>query len=220
MSSVYVFIDIAGNYDFSNSGTKHLVLTSLICTDIVSGICQLCLCKHQLIDQEIDVEYFHASEDKQVTRNRVFDIINLLNHLRIDSVIVEKRKTHPKMQSLKRFYPLMIGKLLQYPFDHRGVNIRQYEKVFVFLDRESCSKKEKGYIKEAIKGYLANQLGNIPFRLCMHPSSTHCHLQIVDYCCWAIYRKWENSDMRSYDRIQPLIKSEFPIFHAGTQLWY
>jgi hypothetical protein len=220
MRILYAFIDISGNYDFSSSGTKYLVFTSLICTDVVLGIDQLCLCKHSLIEGGVDIAYFHASEDKQITRDKVFGIIARLNHLRVDSVIIEKGKTHPSLQELKKFYPLMIEKLLQYPFDCRGVNINQYDKVCLFLDRESCSKKELGYIKQAIKGYLSNRPGGTLFRLCIHPSATHCHLQLVDYCCWAIFRKWERSDERSYKKIQNLIKSEFPIFRFGTKLWY
>ena len=215
-----MFVDISGDYTFSSKGTTYLVCTSLMCTDIVLGVNQLCLCKHRQIDNGLDITHFHAAEDKQATRNEVFDIIEQLTHLRVDSIIVEKRKTHEKLQEPKYLYPFLIEKILQYPFDYRGVNVEQYDKVFVFLDRESCSRREKGYIKQAVKRYLHNRLQNISFRLCMHPSSTHNHLQLVDYCRWAIFRKWERVDSRSYNKIRSLIKSEFPIFRYGTTIWY
>lgn len=220
MSNLYVFVDISGDYTFSNKGTKYLVYTSLMCTDIVLGIDQLCLCKHRQIDNGLNITHFHATEDKQVTRNEVFAIIEQLTHLRVDSIIVEKRKTYTKLQEHRNLYPFLIEKLLQYPFDYRGINVEQYDKVFVFLDRESCTSREKGYIKQAIKRYLHNRLQNIPFALCMHPSSTHNHLQLVDYCGWAIFRKWERADLRSYNKMHSLIKSEFPIFQDGTITWY
>ena len=220
MNNLYVFVDISGDYTFSNKGTTYLVCTSLICTDIMLGINQLCQCKHRQIKNGLDITHFHATEDKQVTRNEVFDIIEQLDHLRVDSIIVEKRKTYDKLQEYSNLYPFLIEKLLQYPLDYRGVNIKQCSTVFVFLDRESCSGREKGHIKQAVKRFLHNHLQKIPFRLCMHPSSTHDHLQIVDYCSWAIFRKWERGDLRSYDKISSLIKSEFPIFQHGTTTWY
>ena len=220
MNNLYVFVDISGDYTFSSKGTTYLICASIMCTDILLGVNQLCLCKHRQIDNGLDITHFHATEDKQATRNEVFDIIEQLTHLRVDSVIVEKRKTYEGLQESKYLYPFLIEKLLQYPFDYRGVNVEQYDKVFVFVDRESCSRREKGFIKQAVKRYLHNRLQNIPFRLCMHPSSTHNHLQLVDYCSWAIFRKWERADLRSYNKVRSLIKSEFPIFRYGTTIWY
>src|SRR5688500_1461272 len=34
-------------------------------------------------------------------------------------------------------------------------------------------------------------------------------LQVADYCCWALSRKWEKGDDRSYALIQHKIRSEF-----------
>ena len=90
MTVLYVFIDVSGNYDFSNTGTKYLVLAGVICSDICPGIIELYTCKHRLIDAGFDVEYFHAAEDKQPIRNQVFDIIGKLNHIQIGSVIVNE----------------------------------------------------------------------------------------------------------------------------------
>jgi len=220
MNNLYVFVDISGDYTFSSKGTTYLICTSIMCTDILLGVNQLCLCKHRQIDNGLDITHFHATEDKQATRNEVFDIIEQLTHLRVDSIIVEKRKTYEGLQESKYLYPFLIEKFLQYPFDYRGVNVEQYDKVFVFVDRESCSRREKGFIKQAVKRYLHNRLQNIPFRLCMHPSSTHNNLKLVDYCSWAIFRKWERADLRSYNKVRSLVKSEFPIFRYGTTIWY
>jgi len=220
VNSLNVFIDISGNYDFSSSGTKYLVLTSLLCTDICPGVIELYICKHRLIDQGIDVAYFHAAEDKQIVRNEVFDIICGLSHLRVDSVIVEKKKTHPNLWPLKSFYPKMIKQLLKYPFDSRGIDVSQYDKVLIFMDRESTHQREREALIKAVKVSLARHLRSVPYTICMHPSMTHLYLQMVDYCSWAIYRKWENSDFRSYNKIQSLIESEFPIFELGETVWY
>lgn len=46
-----------------------------------------------------DIDCFHASEDQQAVRNRVFNIIGKhISGLRLDAVIVEKRKAQPEIQ--------------------------------------------------------------------------------------------------------------------------
>lgn len=220
MNYLYVFIDVSGNYDFSVTGTRYVILTSLLCTDINPGILELYALKHALIDQGVDIAYFHAAEDKQIVRDKVFDIIAGLEQLRIDSVVVEKRKTGPSLRPQRRFYPMMIEKLLKYPFDSRGKDVSRFEKVFIFMDRESSRAIETEAIKKAVKLSLGRHLRDVPYVICMHSSATHPYLQLVDYCSWAIYVKWERGEYRPYRRIEGLICSEFPIFASGLVTWY
>jgi len=220
MKYLYAFIDVSGNYDFSSRGTKYLVLTSILCDDLDPGTLELYKLKHELIDEGVDLEYFHAAEDRQVVRNRVFDLLSTLDHLRIDSIIVEKRKTGPSLRQLRRFYPMMIENLLKYPFDPRGIDVRSFDKVFIFMDRESARPSEREALKKAIRLYIARHLGDVPSVLCMHHSGTHPYLQLVDYCSWAIYVKWERGEYRPYQKIARLIRSEFSIFRYGMVVWY
>ncbi len=220
MNYLYIFIDVSGNYDFSVKGTKYLVLTNLICTDVNPGVLELHTLKHEIIDSGIDIEYFHASEDKRVVRDKVFDIISGLDHLRIDSIIVDKSRTGPSLRSLKHFYPAMVENLLKYPFDSRGVDVSHSDKVFIFLDRESSRTNERDALIKALKLSLTRHLGKVPYVFCMHPSISHPYLQIVDYCSWAIYVKNERSEYRPYKKISKLIASEFDIFASGLIKWY
>lgn len=55
----------------------------------------------------------------------------------------------------------------------------------------------------------------------MHHDSRSCYgLQVADYVNWAIQRKWERKDNRSHKIVEPILKSEFPIFKYGTKQWY
>jgi len=220
MKYLYAFIDVSGNYDFSVNGTRYLVLTSLLCTDVHSGIYEIYDLKHEMIDHGIDIEYFHAAEDRQVVRNRVFDIISTLDCHRIDSVIVDKKKTGPSIQPLNRFYPMMIENLLKYPFDPKGIDVSGFDKVFIFMDRESSRAHEREALKKAVKLSLAHHLKGIPYVMCMHSSGTHTCLQMVDYCSWAIFVKWEKNEHRPYNKIKGLVASEFLIFQQGNVDWY
>ena len=114
MNYLYVFIDVSGNYDFSAKGTKYLVLTSLICTDVNPGILELHTLKHNIIDYVINLEYFHASEDKQIVRNEIFKIIQKCQNFIIDSIIVEKRKVNPAIRTLDKIYPMIYEYLVKF----------------------------------------------------------------------------------------------------------
>ena len=220
MNYLYVFIDVSGNYDYSPTGTMSLVITSTLCTDINPGVLELYAVKHEVIDQGIDIEYFHAAEDRQPVRDRVFNVISVLTHLRIDSIIVEKSKVDPNLRPLNRFYPTMVEYLLQYPFDPRGIDVTRFDKVLIFMDRESARAKEKEAITKAVKISLARHLRGVPYTLSMHSSASHPYLQIVDYCSWALYVKWERGEIRPFNQIKNLVRSEFLIYQNKKAKWY
>jgi len=175
--------------------------------------------KYDLVEQGSDIEYFHASEDLQVVRDRVFDIIGRnLEGMRIDSVIVEKRKTHPSLRDVADFYPKMLGYLLIYVLTHQPLS--QYTEVLVFTDRIPVSQKRNA-VEKAVKTTLSNMLPKTArYRLLHHDSKSNFQLQIADYCNWAIYRKWDRNDLRSYDLIKSAVKSEFDIFRTGKTFFY
>ena len=45
-------------------------------------------------------------------------------------------------------------------------------------------------------------------------------LQVADYCSWAIQRKWELGDVRSYKLISSKISSEYDLFRVGRTYYY
>ena len=45
-------------------------------------------------------------------------------------------------------------------------------------------------------------------------------LQAADYCTWAIQRKWERGDVKSYDLIKNKIVHEVDMWSHGTQHYY
>ena len=151
---LYVFVDESGNDDFSPTGTQFWVLTSVVTEDITQGVLELYNLKHRLIDLGTDIEYFHASEDRQVVRDEVFGVIKELSNLRVDTLVVRKNKVGPSVRKPDRFYPEMVEHLLQYPFDPRGVDVHN-EKVFFFFDRVASTAKRRGVLIAAIKKYLA-----------------------------------------------------------------
>lgn len=204
---IYIFLDEAGNFDFSPTGTKYFVLTSLTKCRPFRTYKALTELKYDLIEFGINLEYFHAAEDRQETRNQVFDIIfNHLGEVSLDSLIVEKQKTAPALQIEDRFYPEMLGRLIKHIF--RRINLRNVTEVIIVTDRIPIQRKRKA-IEKTVKKVLAHILPpNLRYRILHHDAKSNMDLQIVDYCNWAVYRKWDRGDTRSYARIHRAIESE------------
>ena len=216
---LYIFLDEGGNLDFSISGTKYYLMTSLSKTRPFHAYRELCELKYDLIEKNVNMEYFHASEDRQLVRNSVFNIINkYLDETRLDSLIIEKRKAMPALTVVERFYPEMLGHLIEHVIS--GYNLDNYEKIIIFTDSLPVERKRKA-VEKAIKKVLIKRLPKeVKYSIYHHESKSNFDLQIVDYCNWAIYRKWESVDERSYEVVRRVIKSENDIFKTENKVYY
>jgi len=216
---LYIFLDEGGNMDFSPSGTKYFTLTSLSKERPFDAYKFLCDLKYNLVELGTEIEYFRASEDRQAVRNSVFDIIDThLDQTIIDSLIVEKNKTDPLLQKEEKFYPEMLGHLLTDVIKEYDLNL--FEKIIVFTDSLPIQKKRKA-VEKAIKKTLAHKLPvGAAYYIFHHASKSNYDLQIVDYCNWAIYRKWERQDLRSYETIRRVVRKELDIFKTKDKSYY
>lgn len=175
--------------------------------------------KHDCLEFGLDKEYFHCAEDNPRVRRRVFELIaGHLDSLCIDSLIVEKRKTGPSLRDDRRFYPEMLGYLLKYVLP-REVEAGARE-VIVITDTLPVQKKRRA-IEKAIQQALAKMLPpGMRYRILHHASRSHYGLQVADYCCWAVFRKWQRGETEFCDLLKPALRSEFDIFRTGTRFYY
>ena len=222
MATLNVFLDEAGNFDFSNGqgASEWLTLTSLTTTDPSEAVAELYQVKHELISQGHEIEYFHATEDKQVVRDEVFRILSALKMARVDSLAVRKRRLTPAWRMPQEFYPRMLEYLLKYTLDPRGADVAQFDRVHIFMDRVQLPRKKQDALIGGIKRTLKSYLGDIPYAVMMHSSAAHLYLQAADYCCWAMNIRREREEERPYKAISHLVKSDFDIFEHGNSNWY
>jgi len=91
---LYIFLDEAGNLDFSPaSGSRYFVLGGITKERPFYAYKELTELKYDLVEGGTALEYFHASENAQAVRNKVFDIIERnLAGVWVDPIIVEKQK--------------------------------------------------------------------------------------------------------------------------------
>ena len=203
----YIFLDESGNFDFRASGTRYLVLTSvsmrrpfLVCRHLDDY-------KHDCIENGTNIEFFHCYNDRQPTRHAVFDLIAThLDNFRIRCVVVEKAKVAPTKQHASRLYQWMLGYLLRGAL---STELRMgARKVIVITDTIPVNKKRRTVEKSIQRAVAVNQLPRLKYRILHHHSRSHFGLQVADYCCWAIFRKWERSDRTSYRHIRLAIDRE------------
>jgi hypothetical protein len=217
--AAYLFLDEGGNFDFSTSGTKYFTLTSVLTLRPFNTDSPLTEPRFDLIEDGLDKEYFHASEDEQATRNNVFEIIAAnLDAFLVDGIVVEKRKAAPPLRDEAVFYPKMLGELLQYVV--RRADPRQWSEMIVITDRIPVNKKRKA-IEKAIKMTLPQMLPDtLRFRILHHDSKSCCGLQVADYFNWAIYREWDRADSRSLDLVRRAVRSQRDVFRRRTKAWF
>lgn len=216
---LYIYLDEAGNFDFSQTGTRWFMLGSIALERPFGFTNPLEELRLDLLERGLEIERFHASDDAQNTRNSVFQIIQAhLGGLRIDSTIVEKRKTGPALRAEEHFYPKMLGYHLRHVLEQIG--FAKYQRIVIVTDTLPMQRKRRA-IEKAVKLTLAAMLpAGANFSVLHHDSRSALGLQVTDYCTWAIYRKWDRADTRSYDLIQPAIRSEFDIFRTGIRFYY
>ena len=224
MKTLYLFIDESGNFDFTPSGTKFFILTVLSTIQPFEIGSKLLKLRYYLLPDYAcgpsmeERGYFHASEDKQEVRNQVFSIlINIDQTMRVDTVVAQKNKTHPTLrQHQVEFYKIMGEAALKYAFNRAAW--QGYDHVVIIFS-SIFDRKKRGVLKQAFKSLIKSQ-AQVPFALYFHNSEVDLCNQAADYFGWAVYRKWESEDYRSYNNVKPLIKTEFQIFEKGDQIYY
>ncbi|HEX3577259.1 MAG TPA: DUF3800 domain-containing protein [Thermoanaerobaculia bacterium] len=218
MSRKYVFADECGNFDFSPkpSASKYFILVTATMPDCGVGN-QLLDLRHDMALRGIglDQDQFHATTDKQAVRDEVFPIV-AATPLRVDAVILEKRKTYPHVRvTEERFYQTawyMHMKHVAPKIASRGDNL------LVVSASLGTAKKRQSF--HAAVTSVMKQVATATTQVACWSDASHPCLQVADYCAWAIQRKWERGDTRSYDLIKHHITTEFDLFGAGNNFYY
>lgn len=222
LSTLYIFLDEGGNFDFSETGSDYFTLTSVSMKRPFLLHTKLDTYKYDLIEHRIkpriEMEYFHCADDNRFVRDKMFKLLaDELPAGSVDAVIVEKRKTGPALQAVEQFYPKMLGYLLRYVLEKTPEGISE---LVIITDSIPVNKKRRA-VEKALKLVLVDMLPRTtPYKIMHHSSRAHYGLQVADYLNWAILRKWDRGDETAYNQVKHLIRSEFSIFRAGTRFYY
>ena len=214
MSRLYIFADEAGDFAFKRA--PNVSRYFIVCT-VTSHSCaaseeiqdlrrQLAWEGHRLGD------YFHATTDLQLVRDRMFDLI-CRHDFGIQATIMEKTKADPKVRpSNHRFY--QYGWYFHFKYA-MARHVRPNQEILVTAASVG-TKKGQVVFTDAVNDVLRQTIKRKLWRTAFWPCATDPMLQMTDYCTWALQRKWERNDTRSYDRIKDRITYEYDLWSRGT----
>lgn len=206
--ATYFFFDESGNLDFSPNGSRYYFFAVLTTRDPAPLSVALTALRYELLAEGLELEHFHAAEDTQAVRHRVFERITGVGAFALDVLVVDKRRVRPELHDSFEFYSCFAHALLDAVLRrHAGRD----ERLVVVTDRLPLNRHRKA-AEKAFKSAIRNTLQERPFSIVHHPSAAHALLQVVDYCTWAVQRKWHRGDARSYALIEHAIHSVYEAF--------
>ena len=188
---LFVFIDESGNFDFSNKGTRHFVLGAVVTTEPAVSAGQLIRLRYQLLTDGLDQKYFHASEDRQFVRDKVFEVVAQLSQIRFCAASTDKSELGEHQQSASVLYSIAGGSLIARVMEI-CLELGKPELVLIF-DKALRASEEKALLK-AIKPAL--KLAGIRYKVYFQNVKFDSNGQIADYVAWANYVALERKEFR------------------------
>jgi hypothetical protein len=100
MPHLFIFADEAGNFDFNRKrgSSRFFIVCTIACTSCAAINGDLLDLRQKLTSEGAPVrDSFHASEDKQVVRDRVFEALQR-HEFSVQATIMEKSKAYPRIR--------------------------------------------------------------------------------------------------------------------------
>lgn len=214
-NTLYIFLDESGNLDFSRGGTNYYVLAAVTTTNPLATSQELQQLKYDLLEDGVDIEYFHASEDKQATRNEVIKKLQTMtNTLKVHYIYAQKPKAYPKLQSSAAFYGKLGTTLIKFIVGYKS---NGFDEILIVFDKALTAKERKSFLGE-IKPELKS-LGK-PYKIYFHRTLSDFNGQIADYFAWTKYVSLERNEQRPLNALSGVPMTEFDLFSRGTKEWY
>jgi hypothetical protein len=214
--TLFVFIDESGNFDFSEKGTRHFVMAGVAALAPLDSAAEMQALRYQLLAEGVDASSFHAAEDRQFIRDRVFQTFELIENVKVHAIFGDKHRAAPRLQSDSQLHALFGRALIRYFL--RVFDASDYQRVVVVFD-QALTKKKQGDFHGVIKPELKAM--RKPFHIYFQKMVTDMNGQIADYVAWSKYVQLERRELRPWESLNASLRpSDFNIFRDGTMLYY
>lgn len=222
MSRLFFFADEAGCFNFSRApgASRYFIVCTIATTECSSlGSALLDLRRELAWAKEPVAEFFHATADKQSIRDRVFALLRN-QPFTAQATIMEKSKALPRIRPTEaRFYHYG----WYYHFQYAAPKVLRHSPADEVLITTASigTKKGQALFSRAVND-VAQQVikGKRVHRTFFCRSIADPCLQAADYCTWAIQRKWEHGDDRSWHLIKDKIIHEYDMWGHGNTHQY
>ena len=203
LKHLYLFFDESGNLDFGPNGTRYFLCGVLAVRDPWPLMDELSNLRQQLFRGSLIPACFHAAEDRQAVRNRVFDVIANVGGFKFFAGLSKKVDVPAKYRDAARFYTVMADFTLRMALQHYPTA----EPVYLITDYLPTRGKREAVVK-GFKACLSTVLDGREYRIEHQSASAQGCIQVADYVNWALFKKWERGDQRSYDLIRNFVEHE------------
>lgn len=219
MATLHIYLDEAGGLDFSIKGSQYYIFTVVWTYEPKQLADSLTNLQFDLLKQGHDISKFHAYEDNWNNRHAVISTIVSDGSWNYAAIVVEKAKVNPSLRRSHLFYPEFATMPLKFVLRGR---VRPDTSLCMIITDTIPVSKHRRSVEKAIKISCRSELPpTIPFHCYHHPSASNKLLQVVDYCCWAVQRKWELSDDRPYSQLRShLVAPELDVLATGKTRYY
>jgi hypothetical protein len=187
-------IDESGNLDFGSSGTRHFCLTALCTTTPEFTAATMQRLKHQMLAEGHEDFEFHASTNKQATRDRVTAAIRSVpsGSFSVLTVWCRKRLVPVDGREPSEFLGLVGAEISRrIAASTQGMTSGQ---VVLMFDRVLTGGQRDRFVHQ-VKQELKRS--HKPFRIHTKAVTADLNAQIADYFSWAWFRHLESGDDRA-----------------------
>lgn len=222
MSTLHVHLDESGDLNFSLAGSRYYIFACAWTYDPAPLANELNTLRFSLIKEGHGerLSAFHAKDDAHPKRQRVIPILVKHQNWNFASIVVNKRRVNPSLYSPEDFYPKFSAMPLRFVF--KGRMVPRTSKVLIYTDTLPFVGKQARVAEVAIKKACREDLPNgLPFHILHHRRESNAWIQVADYCCWAICRKWEQNKLDVYNQLKGrLAASEIDPTSRGDGVTY
>ncbi|MBI2881643.1 MAG: DUF3800 domain-containing protein [Candidatus Tectomicrobia bacterium] len=206
MATLHVHLDESGNLGFSPRDTRYYVFAVAWTYDPAPLATELTESRFSLLKNGHNIEAFHAAEERKENRNTVVSILSRHENWQFAGIVIEKAKVDPRHYEPHKFYPRFATIPLTVAFSRALRSTTDH--VLVFTDALPMKKHRKS-VEKAIKITCRKMLPRIlRFESFHHHRASNAWIQVADYCSWAVYRKWEHGDDRTYNQLRSYLVTE------------
>jgi hypothetical protein len=214
----YVFADESGDFVFAKGQniSRYFILCTIAMDSCDVGVDLLALRRKLIWDGAPLRDFFHATNDKQIVRDAVFECI--ADHkFTVQATIMEKSKAQPQVRMTRaRFYKTG----WYFHFKHALARYTDDHDELLITAASLGTKKGQGVFTDAVNDVVQQHLRRDQWAAHFCSSASDPCLQVVDYCTWAIQRKWERDNNRSYELIKDRITYEYNLWAHGKKHYY
>jgi hypothetical protein len=167
--------------------------------------------RYALMADGLELERFHATDDRQAVRDRVFAVLAEVGGFEIDLLVADKHEMHPELRDPFEFYCRHGQAIMEAALDRPR---HASEHIAVITDTLPLQRERKA-LGKAFRMAIRKSLDEQSFCIVHHGSGSHAGLQAVDYCTWAFQRMLKG-DGRAYALVEPWVKSVWRASGVGT----